>query len=421
MKSVGINRRKFLKRSLQAGAAVIGLSGLGGLVWHGPPPDVPRDPNYKLPEKAKFLPPEHRELLSDILSRIHPVSYEPKNEEMYKKSKRYANRASLWWSPGRSEGLSTRICKRFAIAATNLNYPLYQKDRNEKTMCPLGELTSIVNYDYSKDRGRFRQEFIELDNVRGIESESIDKLGCARGCREEAYIWLVRELIYGRVAEFNNKLKREYEDCSMMFKFAWEGEDGYLGSLKKALKHEQGNVIREGSYENTIKRIDDIFANLKHNPEKIDYRMLETDPETGKLVPAQLGRIITIDMGHKETKKMISEEERQQYIMYALDGIEHDYKTYPGDKISAYDNFANMMGGFNFMTDDPFLNQIMIFSVRQHIFEKAAEREKNLLSQGGIFIYNELFKEANKAEYIKRHYILLYEAEGKELPGFIRK
>ena len=94
-----------------------------------PLPATPRDPNYKLPEKADVLPPEQKILLLDILSRIQPAPYDAKDVLKCAESEQFAKKAFHKWNKrGRRIHLPEDMvnnCKSSAIAAINLNYFKY--------------------------------------------------------------------------------------------------------------------------------------------------------------------------------------------------------------------------------------------------------------------------------------------------------
>lgn len=382
-------------------ALILILAGLAALfllsTLPSEPPEFPRDPNYKLPDQARFLAPETQELLRDVLSRIKPIDANDKNN--YGKGKKFAKQAFraylklLRLSDSQIEQ-KAKYCIDNAIAAINLNYHEHHMHDT---------LAAAVRLTCRKYHSKMRREFIEAANVFDIDTQNLDKLSNARGIREDSRRYLIWALVYHRAAEFDEKFKQNYDDQLYTFKFKWEG---YVDFLKKGLTWDYSNLIREGSYEQTIKRIDEIFSNLNHIPEKITYMEFEFHGHSWS------GR-------NKPPKKMMSEEERQKKISAVVDALKHD-TTNPWCKIGAYDDFANLMGGFNFMINDPFLNQIMIFSARQHIFEKAADREKKISGQDS-FIYKQLLKEASDADYIKKHYELLYKEENGKLPEVLEK
>jgi len=396
----------FVKKPI---ALILILAGLAALfllsTLPSEPPEFPRDPNYILPDQARFLPPETRLSLTDVLSRIHPVDYDPNDKQTYKKGRKFARQAfkTMMRMSSASNGQKAKYCISNSIAAINFNYHNYRKDRGEKRTCPLAVLALALNKDSRKHKKRHRREFIEAANVYDVDSKNLDKVSLAHSMRQECYWRLVLAIVYKRAAEFDDKFRQDYHDYLYIFQHQWEG---YLDFLKKGLTWDYGNLIREGSYEQTIKHIDDIFTNMNHIPKPKSYREFEFHGHHGG------GKT-------KPPKPMMSEEERQQKISIVVDALEHD-TTNPWCKIGAYDDFANLMGGFNFMINDPFLNQIMIFSARQHIFEKAAEREKKLSGQDS-FIYKQLLKEASDADYIKKHYKLLYKEENGKLPGVLEK
>ena len=387
----------FVKKPI---ALILILAGLAALfllsALPSEPPEFPCDPNYKLPDQARFLPPETQELLRDALSRIKPLPY---TEERYKKGKKFAKQASnahpeLLGLSGTEIEQKAQHCIDNAIAAINLNYHGHHVH---------GILADTVRLSYIKYSGRWRREFMDAYNVFDVDCENLGKLTSACGIRGGAYKHLIGALVYHRAAEFDEKFKQDFKYHLETFKFKWKG---YIDFLKKGLTWDYGNLIREGSYEQTINRIDAIFSNLNHIPKKTTYMEFEFHGHSWSA-------------RNKPPKEMMSEEERQQKISIVVDALEHD-TTNPWCKIGAYDDFSNLMGGFNFMINDSFLNQIMIFSTRQHIFDKAAEREAKI-SGRGTFIYRQLLKEADDAEYIKSHYELLYKEENKKLPSFLQK
>jgi hypothetical protein len=383
---------KFLVVVLIVAVAVL----LVALLRPEKPPEYPSDPNYKLPGEARFLPPETQELLRDALSRIKPL---PSTEEGYKKGKKFAKQASnahpkLFGLRDAEIEQKAQYCIDNAIAAINLNYHGHHVH---------GILADTVRLSYMRYHSRWRREFMDAYNVFDVNCEKPRKLISARSLREESCRRLILALVYHRAAEFDDKFKQNYDEQLYVFEFKWEG---YIDFLTKGLTWDYGNLIREGDYEQTIKHIDDIFTNMKHIPRPKSYREFEFHGTHSGGVP-------------DPPKPMMTEEERQEKLSVVLDALQYDTAN-PWDKIGAYDDFANLMGGFNFMINDPFLNQIMIFSTRQHIFEKATEREMKLSGEDSL-IYKQLLKEATDAEYIKKHYELLYREEKGELPNLLQK
>ncbi len=358
------------------------------------------DPNYELPEEANFLLPEQKRLLFDVLSRIHPVRYDPNDQKVCEIGRTFAKKAwtaQIRWLRKRKER-DLKECINNALAAINNNY--HMRDNS-----PLDILSEIIHFQ-NTDRAINLKEYGELVSVTGFFSYATKDLHDAQDARKEASHCLATYLIYAKAAPLADKYKAVPESFLHCYNEAF---NSYLGCLKKALTYTCRGTIKEGSYENTVKTIDGIFAGLDFIPEKIHYRPLG--------MPEEESVILTLRMPNKE---LLSDDERQQNINHALEGIRHD-TTQLQRKIDAYRDLANMMGSSNFMTDDHLLNQIMIFSIGKYIFQKATEREASIWGKDSE-IYRRLLKETDDSGTVASHYIFLYNyinKEEKELLDFL--